>query len=87
MFLYFAFYYCFSTIITLLLYAYSYWSDREYYREIYGDEDYYKMCVENLNNPIGTIILILLVGYIIFPILIYALVGEYWYEHSIRKIR
>ena len=93
MFLYFAFYYCFSTIITLLLYAYSYWSDREYYNEInnndpeniYDRNMYYNECVENFNNPIVIIILILLLGYIIFPILIYALLREFWYEHSIRK--
>jgi len=80
MFLYFAFYYCFSTIITLLLYAYSYWSDRKYYRENYGDENYYKTCTENLNNPVGTIIVIVLLGYIIFPVLIYALLREFFYQ-------
>jgi len=82
MFLYFSFYYCFSTIIILLLFAYSYWIDRKYYNKIEHNykENYCHLYVENFNSPIETIILILLMGSIIFPILIYALAREFFYQ-------
>ena len=58
------------------------WASTTSLRHLGKIDDAYPIAIPSLgfNNPIGTIILILLVGYIIFPVLIYALAREFFYQ-------